>query len=422
MKKTKFIRVTLTALAVTMMLVSSATASGLGVSNKTLVEKLKEKGLLTKEEAHDILKKDKKHFLKIGGRLQIQYKGFPDNGTATKENTNEFFIRRARLTFHAQITENAFFKIQPEFGKGKVTLKDAYIGLRIPVTGIQLRIGNNYVPFSREALNSSKYLHFVERNETSEFAPFRQMGITAVSNLLDHKLKISGGVYNGAVASKFQSKGLSNATPYTYKHLYSIDGSGFSQSAGQPASFMYAARVAFSPFGKFKLTQGDFGGKQAFQIGANFYTQNYGTIFAGNNSGLEGSTAYGADFGYRGYGLSVEGEYINRNLKFNNTAIAGIAGRDVRQVAASIQGGYMFLKKFEVAARFENIDYDDKNILKGKHKGEDLQKATTFGLNYYLDKHHLKLQANYVINTYEMPTGVTAPEENRVELKAAYYF
>jgi hypothetical protein len=185
---------------------------------------------------------------------------------------------------------------------------------------------------------------------------------------------------------------------------------------------MYSARVDFSPFGKFKLTQGDFGGKQALQIGVNFYTQDYGSIFAAKNSGLDGSTAFGADFGYRGYGLSIEGEYINRNLRFDNNAIAGLAGRDVRQVAASIQGGYMFLKKFEVAARFENIDYDDQNILKGKHKNEDQQKSTTFGLNYYLKKHHLKLQGDYVINQYEMPTGIAEPEENRIELKVAYYF
>ncbi len=424
MKKTKFILVTLTALAVSMVFASSATASGLGVSNKTLVNKLKEKGLLTKEEAHDILKKDKKHFLKIGGRLQVQYEGIPDNGTATKENTSKLFVRRARLSFRAQVTENAFFALQTEFGKQSVTLKDAYVGIKIPAIGTTLKIGNNYVPFSREALNSSKYLHFVERTETSGFAPFRQMGITAVGSLFAHKLKIAGGVYNGSVEDKFaKNDGVSQATPFTYKHLYKIDTAGFkNSSAGQPANFMYAARVDFSPFGKFKLTQGDFGGDQALQIGVNFYTQNYGSIFASNNSGLDGSTAYGADFGYRGFGFSIEGEYINRNLRFDDTAIAGLKGRDVRQVAASIQGGYMFLNALEAAVRFEQIDYDDNDILKGKHEKEDQQKSTTFGLNYYLKKHHLKLQGDYVVNQYEMPTGVKAPEEDRIELKVAYYF
>ena len=75
-----------------------------------------------------------------------------------------------------QVTPWGFFKLQTEFGKQKFTLKDAYIGFTPAfLPGFELDIGNQYAQFSREALNSSKYLHFVERTTTSQFAPFRQL-------------------------------------------------------------------------------------------------------------------------------------------------------------------------------------------------------------------------------------------------------
>jgi len=412
------IKQTLGMLALAFALPMSANASGIVVGDESLIKLLEEKGVLTKTEAKDLKKHDKSKFLKIGGRLQTQYKHI-NNGSATKTNTDEFLVRRARLTFKGQVTPWGFFKMQPEFGKGAVTLKDAYIGItpHSLLPGFELDIGNQYVQFSREALNSSKYLHFVERTTTSQFAPFRQMGVNLTQKLFDKKLVISGGLFNGSL-----NTGKVGAAGLAKNQIYHIDLSGFGGSAGQPSSQMLAGRIEFSPFGNFKKTQGDFSGDPQMQVAVNYYGQSLGAIFAAANNGFIDSKAIGADAAFRGYGLSIEGEWIRRTLTFDATnPTVGVAGRAVDQNAYSIQGGYMIVPQFELAARYEQLDFDNNNVYTGT-KGEDKVREFTVGANYYIKKHHMKIQANYVKKTFTMPTGVVPPKDDQFLITTNYYF
>jgi len=397
--------------------VFSANASGILVGDESLIKLLEKKGVINKDEAKDLKKHDKSKFLKIGGRLQTQFK-YVNNGTATKNKTTEFFVRRARLTFEGQVTPWGFMKLQTEFGKGSVTLKDAYAGITPEfLPGFELDVGNQYVQFSREAMNSSKYLHFVERTETSQFAPFRQMGVNVKQKLLDHKLVVYGGLFNGSLnPGKVGAAGLAKG------QIYHIDLAGFKRSAGQPSSLMYTGRVEFSPFGKFKKTQGDFGGDPQMQVGINYYAQSLGSVFAINNFGFIDSKGMGADAAFRGYGLSIEAEWIRRDLTFDGTnATVGVGGRTVKQNAFSIQGGYMVAPKIELAVRYEQLDFDDKNVYVGT-KGEDKVRALTLGANYYLKKHHMKIQANYVNKTFTMPVGKKQPKDDQFLVTTNYYF
>jgi len=170
------------------------------ISNNALLKKLEEKNILTKEEVKEISHALPK--IKLGGRLQTQWKN--EDGDTEGEKVSEFFVRRARLTINAKVADWAYMQFQPEFGKNKVTLKDAYIAF----TPKELKIfaGNHYVPFSREALNSSKRLQFVERNLTSQMAPFRQMGLSAYGDGMDKKVSLQAGVWNGWLKDKASSK------------------------------------------------------------------------------------------------------------------------------------------------------------------------------------------------------------------------
>jgi len=152
--------------------------------------------------------------LTIGGRLQTQYQYIDSD-----PYTSRLLVRRARLSFQSQLTDWAFIKVQFEAGKQKFTLKDAYLSLS--PKGFSIFIGQKHVPFSREALNSSKYLQMIERSRTSEFAPFRQMGVGIHGFALDKKLEYSAGLYNGAVNSSSVSN-LENNRLGKVK-LYHID-------------------------------------------------------------------------------------------------------------------------------------------------------------------------------------------------------
>ncbi|MDQ6970995.1 MAG: porin [Mariprofundus sp.] len=410
------IKKTLGMLAFACVLPVSANASGIVAGDESLIKLLEKKGVINKAEAKDLKKHDKSKFLKIGGRLQTQYKQV-NNGSVTKNNTSEFFVRRARLTFKAQVTPWGFLKMQTEFGKGSVTLKDAYIGITPEfLPGFEMDVGNQYVQFSREGMNSSKYMHFVERNVTSQFAPFRQMGVNVKQKLMDKSLVVYAGLFNGSL-----NPGKVGAAGLGKNQIYHINLAGFKNQT-QPNGFMYSTRVEYSPFGKFKKTQGDFGGDTQFQIAANYYAQKLGSVFAATavNNGLLSNNAIGVDAAFRGYGLSVEAEWIKRTLEFDANN-ATIGARKVKQNAYSIQGGYMVAPKIEVVVRYERLDFDNGNVYTGT-KGEDSLRATTIGANYYFKKHHMKIQANYVRNKYTMPVGKAAPKNDEFLVTTNYYF
>jgi len=180
--------------------------------------------------------------LTIGGRLQTQFQYVDVN-----PHTNRLLIRRARLTFQSQLTEWANIKVQMEAGKQKFTLKDAYLGLSSK--WFDIFIGQKHVPFSREAMNSSKYLQMIERGRSSEFAPFRQMGVAIHGFMLDKKLEYHMGIYNGAVNSGSVSN-LANDRLSKVK-IYHID-TGASKDNNK---FLYAGRIDFHPLGYMKKQQ-----------------------------------------------------------------------------------------------------------------------------------------------------------------------
>jgi len=403
------IKKTLGIMALAFTMPVAANASGIVVGDESLIKLLEKKGVIDKSEVKDLKKHDTSKFLKIGGRLQTQFKSTIDG---TSPRTSEFFLRRARLTFKAQVTPWGFLKLQTEFGKNKVGLKDAYIGFTPEsLAGFEMDIGNQYVQFSREAMNSSKYLHFVERSTTSQFAPFRQMGLNITQKMFDNKLVAYAGIFNGSL-----KKGEITGTGLKKNQIYSIDTAGFKNSQGQPTGLMYSTRLEYSPFGKFKKTQGDFGGAPQMQIAANYYTQVMGSKITANTAGLTANNAVGIDAAYRGHGLSVEAEWIARTLAFNGTNTT-TGARDVKQNAYSIQGGYMVMPKIELAVRYENIDFDNQNVYKGS-KGQAKSREITFGANYYIKKHHMKIQGNYVKRKL---TGTTK-KDDQVLITTNYYF
>jgi len=101
--------------------------------------------------------------IEVGGRVQVQYTQVDVDG---EETIDDLFFRRLRFYIAGTVTENWYGKLQFDFGKSidddEVSVKDAYIRY----TGwekLQLTVGNQKPPFSREFLTSSKKLQQVER-------------------------------------------------------------------------------------------------------------------------------------------------------------------------------------------------------------------------------------------------------------------
>ncbi len=348
--------------------------------------------------------------LTIGGRLQTQYQ-FVDS----TPYTNRLILRRARLSFQSQLTEWAYMKVQLEAGKQSFTLKDAYIGFN--PKGFSIFIGQKHVPFSREALNSSKYMQMIERSRTSEFAPFRQMGVGVHGFALDKKLEYSAGIYNGAV----NSSAVSNlgANILSKVKIYHIDAG----ASGDNNKFLYAGRVDFHPFGFMKKTQSYLEDLEhpLLSFGVNFIYSDESPS-SGHDDGvaeLKKTSAYGGDAALKYKGFAGTLEYIHRNLSWWNDADEI---DDAAQDTFTLQGGFMIIpKKLELTARFECVKFDKDKILLGP-AGQNKDNWLTFGFNYFFEAHHTKMQLNYILKNEDMPSGIPEPENNTILVQFAYYF
>lgn len=346
----------------------------------------------------------------IGGRLQTQYQ-FVDSDPFT----SRFLVRRARLSFGSVLTDWASIKIQFEAGKQSFTLKDAY--LRFDPKGISIFIGHKHVPFSREALNSSKYLQMVERSRTSEFAPFRQMGVGIQGFAWDKKIEYQAGIYNGAVNSSTVSK-LADGMMGKVK-VYHVDTGAKSENN----KFLFAGRIDFHPFGTMKLSQSYLEDLEhaLLGIGINFYTSD-DSPSGGHTPGtaqIKKTSVFGGDAALKFKGFAGTFEYLHRDFSWWNVMDQV---NDAAQDTFTVQGGYMIIsKKIEVTARFEYLDFDKDNQLLGP-VGQLADKWITFGVNYFFEGHHTKIQLNYILKDEEMPPGVSKPNNNTLLAQFAYYF
>lgn len=138
-----------------------------------------------------------------------------------------FFMRRIRMIFFGQISENVYFYIQPDFassagdGLHYLQIRDAYFDLGIDKDNeFRFRIGQSKVPFGFENMQSSQNRLPLDRNDglNSAVSNERDLGVffyyapkekrKLFSRLVNSGLKGSGdygifafGLYNGQTAN-----------------------------------------------------------------------------------------------------------------------------------------------------------------------------------------------------------------------------
>lgn len=141
-----------------------------------------------------------------------------------------FFVRRMRIIFYGQISDQVYFYIQPDFASSAGTtghiaqLRDAYLDLGIDKKNeFRFRIGQSKVPFGFENMQSSQNRLPLDRNDAlnSAVSNERDLGIyfywapekvrKLYSSLVKDGLKGSGdygvfafGAYNGQTANQVE--------------------------------------------------------------------------------------------------------------------------------------------------------------------------------------------------------------------------
>ncbi len=357
---------------------------------------------------------DKK--IEIGARIQIQYARIdPDDGDAF----DKIFFRRLRPYIAGTIYKNWMGKIAFDFGESldaeEVAIRDAYIRYT-GLPGNKMYIGNSKAPFSREFLTSSKRLDLISRS----FAGDHNFGTP--DRLLGYR-------NDGGTAKKFVTYSVAAGGQQHDPDMHRMD---FDTPVNNQADWndgaLAAGRVDFNPRGLVKFSQADFRtdewkyavGASAF-VWANDDDNNTYTLSGGiqdpaepDKADLDNARGYEISAALRGHGLSIDveiqgvhGETVVRDFT-GGLYLDGETDLDI----LSFQGGYMIRgSRCEIAFGWSSLDADNYG---------DAWSRTVVGFNYYLNKHNLKVQANYSLaqNVF----GVADEDTNDIQIQVQFVF
>jgi hypothetical protein len=347
--------------------------------------------------------KDGDKYVKMGGRIQLQYHSEDEDGS---EVVDEVFFRRLRPYIEGSIHKDWKGKFQFDLGKAtdgnEISIKDAYMQYN-GFDGVKITIGNANFPFSRELLTSSKKQQLVARTFVGDHnygTPGRNAGIHLTGGLMDKKVTWGASIASASIDPS--SSKLDFDTPVNRNDDFN-------------EGLMFGGRVDFHPFGYLKMSQGDFKReeiKATVGVAAfNWETDEDNLVNAANVDSVTGFEVSGA---FRGYGFSLDAEYNTFNSETVDSTFAGglyVNGEtDLENYA--IEGGYMVLPKMlEIVAGYEVQDADGY--------AEEWTR-TSIGANYFFKKHDIKLQVTYRMG--EDVKGVDGDDLDELFVQMQYVF
>jgi len=359
--------------------------------------------------------KDGEKYVKIGGRIQLQYH-MEDPSGGTK--TDSMFFRRLRPFIEGSVHKDWLGKFQWDMGEAsgdnEMAIKDAYLEYK-GIEGVKIKVGNAYAPFSREALTSSKKQQLIERTFVGDHnygSPDRNLGIHATGELMDKK--VTWGASASSASIDPSSSKLDFDTPVN-------------KSSDFNEGWMFSGRVDYHPFGYLEMGQGDLGKSSDLKatVGVAAFTwKNDGDNNTYTTAGVDGSggatpdvdSANGVELSgaVRYMGASVDAQYNIFNADtVDPTVTAGIYKNGTTKLTNyAVEGGYMVLAdKLELVAGYQVQDAD--NYAKK-------WKRTSVGANWFFQKHDIKAQVTYRVGTDV--DGVAGSDKDELFVQAQYVF
>ncbi len=368
---------------------------------KPLEEVLKEKGVITEEEAAEVAKEgkenedrvkesykmgdgftflsgDEKFKLTLGGRLQVQYEDYQpdkDHGDPTLRH-DSFRLRRVYTWLKGYaLTKDLTYKLQVDFKDPAIL--DAWLNYRI-VDELQLEAGQDVVPFARQEINSSAALQFVERSPTEiYYRPSYDAGAMVWGKLAKGLATYNVGLFNGT-------------------------GQNVRRSTADNA---VNVRVVLNPFGEIPYAESDIESTEHPQValGASGYLNRLHADDAGKvkdknaddyvagflGKGVPGAandrldiTLAEADLAFRWIGIYAQAEYFLAQAKGHYT------GKELKSSGWYAQAGYMVVAhQLELAGRYSLYDPNTSSAAT-----KDKVSETAGGLNLYFATQACKAQ------------------------------
>lgn len=358
-------------------------------------------GLTTMATA-GVIFQDGDKYLKVGGRIQLQYHQVNPESGAT---TDEVLFRRFRPYIEGSVHKDWLGKFQWDMGKSDLAVKDAYMQYK-GVDNMKVTIGNANFPFSREFLTSSKNQQLVERTFVGDHnygTPDRNTGLHLSGNTEEKNLSWAFSV--GQATLDPDNKKLDFDTPVN------------NDQADWAEGWMYGGRVDFHPLGFLKMSQGDFSGDQKVTVGAAFFAwgnDEDNVVDVVGKSAVDSVTGLEISAAYRCSGLSIDAQFNSFEADLITAGITNGIYKDSETTLEnwSLEGGYMLIgDTIEIVAGAQSQDADGY--------AETWDRASV-GINWFVRKHDIKYQLSYRQN--ENMDGINGKDADETFLQAQYVF
>jgi len=325
--------------------------------------------------------------VKFGGRIMHDWATW---GAEEFDNTGSEF-RRVRIYSAGEIYGTVKYKLQLDFSGGKISFKDVWMELnRLPIKG-NIRIGHFKEPLRLEALNSSKYITFMERGLPIAMSPERNTGAMYHSTI-GKKLSLQTGIFRQSDDfgnDKTANNNINITSRATYLAINDGNkllhiGVANSKRKSNDKSYNFSSRA-----------ENHLGNKL---ISVNKEQVNYVNIFSGEMSYVNGPISLQMEALQTTINSIPEIErsfIINHEIISYYGQVSYFLTGESRSYKNSLSGfgrvnpknnyGENGWGAFEVAARFSAIDMEEDGSL------EDI----TIGLNWYLNP-NTRIMFNYV--------------------------
>ena len=380
---------------------------------------------------------DKQFGLRATGYIQADNRTFFNAGATG--TTNNFLIRSARPVIETKLTDYFDTRVQIDFGRGATTLLDAY-GDFHPIPGnkmLNIRGGEFKSPIGIERWQSESDVLFVERGQTTNLVPFRDIGLMAHGQLIPDQVEYQLAVLNGASDLQANTGDVDNNKDYAgrvFVHPLTWSGVRALEGLGLGVAGTYGTHQGSAAAGSSNLTAGyaTFGQRTYFTYKTGVYANGVQWRF---NPQL---TYY--------YGpLGIIGEYVaneqevkvgNSQDKLHNKAWEAIATYVITGEDASFDGvtpEHNFDPKnnqwgaFELLGRVSQLNVD-KKAFSGSLYADPLVSSrsafeTTLGGTWYFSR-AVKLNLDFSRTKFDagFNSGRDHPDEKAVLSRAQFRF
>jgi len=448
-------------------------APAVSADSEALIDKLREKGVLTEEEyqemrnearaerraralkeaneAEKAAKKaesapseltgrfkdgfswesgDKQHAISLNGRIHADYRSF-DIDSTNANTADTFDIRRAYLGVSGKLYNDWTFEATSDIAAS--TLEYAYVNYKAN-DSLQFRIGAFKMPFSFEELTSSRFIDFQERSLVNAFVPAKDQGLMIHGEPVKNTFAYAVAAMNGSGKNTDEANAVADD-----KEIIVRAAVNFAPMANLPDAILHlgAGYTAGTLPGNTALT----GGIRTEGRGITFLTVNAPGAATDETdrerTGLEGVVAWGPlklqaewvksafENATAGYDRKIDAHYAALTWLITGEKYADfytLGGLRAIVPNKPFRKGAEGMGAWELGVRVSTLDAGD--LTAGQFTGTNKADAITVGLKW-VPITPVRIYLNYTQTDFDTPiavTGGTADKEKAITLRTAVFF